>query len=133
MRDQLAPVIEDFDLSGIVIPFSFRCVPFFTEGDNNVTLLDGTSIHDALAAKVRLSWKLYALSSAQYAALTAALNSGESPDTVSAEVFDPTKNAVRRARFHVTRPAFQFALSVGNQLMAYSGSELVLEESGSDT
>ena len=127
VRDPLAPVIEGYDLSGIVNPYSFQCTPFYEEGDNGGTLMDGTTIHDILAAKIRLSWTLKALSAQQYADLSAALRSGSSPDTVDAYVFDPTNNIERLARFHITWPAFDFALNTGD-FMAFAGSELVLEE-----
>ena len=85
MRDFLAPVVEGFDLSGFVNAFSFQCDQFFVNGDNGGTLLDGSTVSDALSVKVRLSWLMNSLSSAQYAALFAALRSGETPDTVRAQ------------------------------------------------
>lgn len=131
-RDPLAPVIEDFDLSGIVNRYSFRCEPFQTEGDNGGTLLDGSTVRDVLANKVRLSWTLNAVSAAQYAALCAALSSGTEPDTVSAYVYDPTINATYIASFHVTFPVFRFAFHAGQCIMAYADSSLVLEETGDE-
>lgn len=129
MRDNYAPVIEGFDLSGLVNRYSLQCEQFYVEGDNGGVLLDGSTITDALAAHVRLSWVMNSLSAAQYAALTAALNAGESPDTVRAYVFDPSCNAVRRAKFHVTRPLFQFAFDAdAGQMMSFAGGELALEE-----
>ena len=130
MRDPLAPVIEGYDLSGIVNKYSFRCAPFYVEGDNDVTLLDGTTVHDTLAAKVRLSWTLNALSAQQYADLSAALRSGPSPDTVDAYVFDPTRNLNIFARFHVSAPEWLYAVDAPAP-MSFADTELVLEEAKS--
>ena len=127
-RDPTAPIIQGFDCSGLVNRYSFQCEPFYAEGDNGGTLLDGSTVHDILAAKVRLSWTMNSLSSAQYAALTNALNSGESLDTVNAVFFDPSRNAVRLAKCHVTRPQFQFAFDAG-RMMSFAGPVLTLEES----
>ena len=132
MRDPLAPVINGFDLSGIVNRYSLQCDQFYTEGDNGGTLLDGSTVTDVLAAKVRLSWTLNSLSTAQYAALNAALNAGTSPDTVNAYVFDPTIDALRLAQFHVTRPPFNFAFDMNaGKMMSYAGGEIVLQEASS--
>ena len=127
MRDQFAPMIEGFDLNGIVDPYSFQCTPFYIEGDNGGTLMDGTTIHDILEEKVRLSWTFNALYIDRYTALSDALNSGESPDTVTAYAYDLTQNVVILAKFHASLPEFNFVSAYG-QTMCISNGELVLEE-----
>lgn len=122
MRDPLAPVIEGFDLSGLVNRYSFECEPFFTDKGESATMLDGSTVHDVFPLKARFSWALNSLSASQYAALNAALR-----DTVSAQIFDPTINAVRSARFHVTRPAFVYNFAT-QDYMAAAGSTLILED-----
>ncbi|MBR4544997.1 MAG: leucine-rich repeat domain-containing protein [Oscillibacter sp.] len=122
MRDPLAPVIEGFDLSGLVNRYSFECEPFFTDKGESATMLDGSTVHDVFPLKARFSWALNSLSASQYAALNAALR-----DTVTAQIFDPTINAVRSARFHVTRPAFVYNFAT-QDYMAAAGSTLILED-----
>lgn len=131
MRDFLAPVIEGLDLSGIVSALSYQCDQFFENGDNGGTLLDGSTVHDVLAAKARISWTLNSLSSPQYAQLTAALRSGDSLDTVRAYFYDAACNAVRYAKLHVSPPQFRFAFNptvYPNKTMAFAGAELALDE-----
>ena len=125
MRDLMAPIINGYDCSGLVNAYSLKCEPFDREGRNGGTLRDGTEIKDILARKVRLSWAMNSISSAQYAALCAACNG----DPVSAYVFDPVQNTHRTADFHVTLPSFEFAFWPGNHNpMAYAGPTLTLEE-----
>ena len=128
MRDTLAPVIQGFDLSGIVNRYSLQADTVYTEGDNGGTLLDGSTVTDVLAAHSRLSWTLNAISAAQYAALIAALSAGDAPDTVTAYVFDPNFNDVTFSRFHVTRPPFLYAFTHASP-MARADAELVLKQS----
>lgn len=123
MRDPLAPIIEGVDLSGMVNRYSFECEPFFTDRNEIATMLDGSTVHDGFPVKARFSWALNALSSQQYAALNAACKSG----TVSAQIFDPTINDVRSARFHVTPPTFVYNLTT-RHYMSTAGSVLTLED-----
>lgn len=127
MRDQFAPIIEGFDCNGIVNPLSFQCERFYTEKGDKTLLLDGTTIHDVFSAKIRLSWKLTVLSVERYAAFCAALASGSTPDVVSAQVFDPTRNSTREADFRVTHPTVQTIYNFG-QRFVIPKSELILEE-----
>ena len=127
MRDQFAPIIEGFDLDGLVNPYSFRCEKFYTERYENVTLLDGTTIHDMFPAKLRLSWTLNVAFRDHYTAFFAALRSGEPTNTVSAQVFDPTENASRLATFHITPPTVHIIRNLG-YLIAIPRSPLILEE-----
>lgn len=127
MRDPMAPTINGYDCSGIVNRYSFRCEPYYENGNNGGMLLDGSTVHDVLAAKVRVSWEMNSLSAEQYAALTNALSSGESPDTVNAYFFDPSCNSIRLAKFHATRPVFNFAFNNGRP-MSFAGAVLSLEE-----
>ena len=122
MRDPLAPIIEGVDLSGIVNRYSFQCEPFFTDRNDTQTMLDGSTVHDVFPLKARFSWTLNVLSAEQYAALNAALR-----DTVTAQIFDPTVNAVRSARFHVTRPAFVYNFTTSHY-MSTDGGALILED-----
>lgn len=122
MRDPLAPIIEGVDLSGMVNRYSLECEPFFTDRNENATMLDGSTVHDVFPLKARFSWTLNSLSAEQYAALHAALR-----DTVSAQIFDPTINAVRSARFHVTPPTFVYNFST-RHYMSTAGSVLTLED-----
>lgn len=125
MRDFMAPIINGFDCSGIVNAYSLRCDIINREGENGGLLRDGTQIKDILARKIRLSWTMNSISSAQYNALCYAAREG----TVTATVFDPTVNDFREAWFHVTLPAFQFAFWPENHNpMAYAGETLILEE-----
>lgn len=126
-RDPLAPVIEGFDCSGITDPYSLRCEPFYVDGENGGTLLDGSTVHDILASKTRFSWRLNVMTPAQYADLMAATEGGEVLDTVSAYVYDATIDAVRLAKFHVVRPVCRTVRNMG-QTWAIPQSELVLEE-----
>lgn len=127
MRDKFAPIIENFDCDGITNPLSFQCERFYTEKGDKTLLLDGTTIHDVFPAKIRLSWKLNVLSTQRYAAFCAALASGSTPDVVSAQVFDPTRNSTRTADFRVTRPTVRTIQNFG-QKFVIPKSELVLEE-----
>lgn len=127
MRDQFAPIIEGYDCDGITSPLSFRCERFYTGKGDNVVLLSGTSIHDVFPAKIRFSWALGVLTMAQYNALVSALDSGSTPDVVSATVFDPTRNTTRQANFRLTRPTVQTIYNFG-QKFVIPKSELILEE-----
>lgn len=127
MRDPLAPVIEGFDCDGITSSLSFRCERFYTEKGDKTLLLNGTTIHDVFPAKIRLSWTLSVLPLARYTAFCAALNSGATPDVVTAQVFDPTRNITRQAAFHVTRPTVLTIYNFG-QTFVISQSVLILEE-----
>ena len=126
-RDKFAPVIEGFDCSGITDPYSYRCEPFYVDGENAGTLLDGSTVHDVLASKIRLSWNLTVLTPERYAALNAALEGAEVLDTVSAYVYDATCDAVRLASFHVTRPSCRAVNNFGATHIIPQ-SALVLEE-----
>lgn len=127
MRDQFAPVIEGFDCDGITSPWSFQCERVFTEKGEKATLLNGFTIHDVFPAKIRLSWELTVLFVERYTAFCAALASGSTPDVVSAQVFDPTRNVTRTADFRVTRPTVQTIYNFG-QGIVIPKSNLVLEE-----
>lgn len=131
MRDPFAPVIiiqaGNFDCDGIVNPWSFQCERFYTEKGDSATLLDGTSIHDVFPAKIRLSWTLTVLLLERYTAFCTALNSGATPDMVTAQVFDPTRNNTRQAAFHVTRPTIRTIRNFG-QTFVIPQSALILEE-----
>lgn len=126
-RDKFAPVIEGFDCSGITDPYSYRCEPFYVDGENAGTLLDGSTVHDVLASKIRLSWNLTVLAPERYAALVAALEGADILDTVNALVYDATADAVRLASFHVTRPACRAVNNFGATHIIPQ-SALVLEE-----
>lgn len=127
MRDKFAPIIEGFDCDGIVNPLSFQCERFYTEKGDKVLLLDGTTIHNVFPAKIRLSWKLNVLSLERYTAFGAALASGSTPDVVSAQVFDPTRNRTRETDFRVTRPVVRTIYNF-EQRFVIPQSELILEE-----
>ena len=126
-RDKFAPVIEGFDCSGITDPYSYRCEPFYVDGENAGTLLDGSTVHDVLASKIRLSWNLTVLTPERYAALIAALEGADILDTVNALVYDATCDAVRLATFHVTRPACRAVNNFGATHIIPQ-SAIVLEE-----
>ena len=126
-RDKFAPVIEGFDCSGITDPYSYRCEPFYVDGENAGTLLDGSTVHDVLASKIRLSWNLTVLTPERYAALIAALEGADILDTVNALVYDATADAVRLASFHVTRPSCRAVNNFGATHIIPQ-SALVLEE-----
>lgn len=121
-----APVIGALDCSGLVNRFSMQCEIVEREGDNGGLLRNGTQVKDILARKIRLTWTLNSLSSAQYAALRAAVPvSGP----VSATVYDPSADESRTADFYVTLPVFVYAFTPdGWRHMAQAGQVLTLEE-----
>lgn len=128
MRDLFAPIIGGVDCSGLVNRYSLQCEPFDREGDNGGTLRNGEEIKDVLARKIRLSWTVNSMSSAQYTSLCYAV-SGSLNNGVTATVFDPTINETRTAKFHVTLPAWNLAFHPpGMNPMSTAGNALILEE-----
>lgn len=125
-RDYYAPIIAGLDCSGIVNAYSMQCEIFERTGDNGGLLRNGTEIKDVLARKIRLSWLMNSVSSAQYAALRAAVPVN---GPASVTVFDPSVNNVRTADFYVTLPVFQYAFTPpGAPPMASAGQTLTIEE-----
>ena len=124
--DPLAPVLHgpdgDFDCTGIVNRYSMQCEIVERDGGNGGLLRDGRQIKDVLARKVRLSWTLNSISSPDYAALKAALETME-----YVQVFDPSVNESRRIECAAEFPAFELAF-VDGEPMSKAGAALVLEE-----
>lgn len=125
--DPLAPVLHgpdgDFDCTGIVNRYSMQCEIVERDGGNGGLLRDGRQIKDVLARKVRLSWTLNSISSSEYAALKAALETME-----YVEVFDPSVCGVRLIECAAEVPAFELAFVDGEEPMSKAGAALVLEE-----
>ena len=129
MRDPRAPIINGHDFSGTVNQYSFQCEPYYEEGGNGGTFLDGSTVKDVLAVKERLSWTINSLTAERYAAMCTALNSGETPDLAVVLFKDPAINAIRKAAFHVvTRPPFLFSKEEP-YFCTKAGAALILEES----
>lgn len=132
MRDKFAPIIEGYDCDGITDPWSFQCEPFYEDGGNGGTMMDGTTVQDVLTVKHRFSWELNVLTMARYNALISAIDSGSEPDTVSAIVVAPDTNTRYITTFHVTLPVFRFTLDINGAKVAVATSPLVLEETGAE-
>ena len=124
--DPLAPVLHgshgDFDCTGIVNRYSMQCEIVERDGGNGGLLRDGRQVRDILARKVRLSWTLNSISSPDYAALKAALETME-----YVQVFDPSVNESRRIECAAEFPAFELAF-IDGEPMSKAGAALVLEE-----
>lgn len=126
-RDPRAPIIEGFDLSGVVNAFSYSHSCVERTGQSEIQLRDGSKRSDVIAIKSRISWTLNSASSGNYAKLAAIVR--EHRGRVSVTVWDAAYNTTRIFTAKITMPDWALAFQPpGMQPFSTPEGTLVIEE-----